>query len=257
MILWRFLSALLMLSPLACTSSRDVPRPDDGARWDGVVTVHGELRAMMHEGRTAAAVALDTILPHPGRFAVGALADFSGEVTVLDGMAYLSRPDGDSTRTDARTDSAGAALLVSADVPRWQTVTLDRAIPFAQLDAEIARLGAAAGMPADGRYPFLVEGEFEDLRFHVVDGRRFTGRETTHEEHRSVSVQIAHARATATLIGFFSRQDHGVFTHMGSDTHVHVVVTPPLATGHVDHVVIAAGSRVKFPSMGRSEAKPS
>ena len=35
---------------------------------------------------------------------------------------------------------------------------------------------------------------------------------------------------------------------MGAKTHVHCVLEQPLATGHVDHVDIPAGTTVKFPA---------
>ena len=55
-------------------------------------------------------------------------------------------------------------------------------------------------------------------------------------------------RAPATLVGFYSRSDEGVFTHMGSKTHIHCVVDEPISAGHVDHVSIPTGTTVKFPA---------
>lgn len=57
-------------------------------------------------------------------------------------------------------------------------------------------------------------------------------------------------RASATLVGFYSESDQGVFTHMGSKTHIHCALDEPLYTGHVDHVTIPAGTTLRFPASG-------
>ena len=239
----------LLLLSLGCATARTQAPPRTTPPWDGTVQVHGALRAMFHEGATGAAVSLDTMLPNPRLHALGALADLAGEITVLGGVAYLAYPIGaQETRTEETTRSVrGAALLVAADVTRWKSVTTTRSIRFDELDQEIAALAEAAGMRPGGRFPFLVEGEVHDLRWHVIDGRRLAGGGGSHQDHVEASVQSSAPSAHATLVGFFSESDQGVFTHMGSRTHLHCVIRAPLGSGHVDHVVIPAGTEVRFP----------
>ena len=133
---------------VGCSATGDPPAAGERRAWDGQVQVHGALRAMFHEGQTGTMVSLDSLLPSPELYAVGALADLSGEVTVIDGRAYLAFPDvaeGARTELTLRTD-AGATLLVAAAVPAWNSFVTDRAIRFEELDAEIGRLAVAAGL---------------------------------------------------------------------------------------------------------------
>jgi len=223
---------------------------DAAGAWSGEVQVHGTLRAMMHEGRTGAVVTMDAMLPNPNLYAVGALSDLAGEITVIGGTAYLSYPaEAQKTRTEtlSATD-AGAALLVAAEVPTWRAVTTEDPIAFEDLDDAIGRLAASLGMTLDGRLPFLLEGIFEDLQWHVIDGSRLATGGTSHQDHLSASIRMGLERASARLIGFYSGNDQGVFTHMGSRTHLHCVIDEPLATGHVDHVMIPSGTTVRFPA---------
>jgi len=217
--------------------------------WEGIVHVYGSLRAMMHEGQTGAQVRLDTLLPDSTLYAVGALADLAGEVTVVGGTAYLAHPSGrDSARTEAVDASdVGACLLVTSQVESWRTVTTTGPIAFEALDDSIASLAAAAGMDLETRFPFLLEGTFEDLAWHVIDGTRLTGNETSHLDHLKAAVRSRRERTPARLVGFYSQHDERVFTHMGSSTHIHCVLAQPLAAGHVDHVNVPAGTVVKFP----------
>lgn len=239
---------ILSLLWVGCAADRPAD-PDPG--WNGAVRVDGALRAMFHQQDTGAKVTLDTLLPDPDLYAVGALAGLTGEITVIRGEAYLSYPEQDGARTEvARESAAAATLLVGARVPRWRDVMTEAPIPFDRLDDRIGDLAATAGMDLDRRIPFLLEGEFEDLRWHVIDGRRLTGGGTSHEDHLAAAVQESRERATATLVGFYSRSDQGVFTHRGSTTHLHCVLERPLAAGHVDHVVIPAGTIVRFPVEG-------
>lgn len=217
----------------------------------GEVDTHGALKEIFHQGKIEAVVSLDSMLPNPDLYAVGALADLAGEITIIDGTAYLSYPQGtDETRTVKSSNSnAGATLLVSSSVAEWQTVRLQNPILFEDLDDAIGELAAAAGVNTEERFPFLLVGEFEDLRWHVVDGSRLPAGATTHKDHLAAGVQVQSAKSSATLIGFYSDSDQGVFTHMGSRTHVHCVVDKPLSTGHVDHVTIPAGTTLQFPAL--------
>lgn len=248
----RILITILPWVLLGCAASGGDATASKNRSWNGGVQVRGALRAMFHEGQTGAMVTLDKMLPNPDLYAVGALADLSGEITIVGGKVFLAYPQGsDETRTETTSRSdAGATLLVAADVPAWHGVSTEKAIRFEELDDEIGRLATIAGMSLEARFPFLLQGDFEDLQWHVIDGRRLSDGGTSHEDHLAAAVKGKQDRASATLVGFYSSRDQGVFTHMGSKTHIHCVVDDPLSTGHVDHVVIPAGTTVKFPAGG-------
>ena len=244
---------ILLCLLLGCAANGRHSTAKGTPSWDGEVQVYGALRAMFHQGQTGTMVALNSMLPNPSLYAVGALTDLAGEVTVIGGTAYLSYPESaDSTRTEtAAASSAGATLLVVAEVPSWRSVTTQNPIRFEELDASMRALATAAGMSLDARFPFLLEGDFEDLQWHVIDGKRLKAGETSHQDHLAAAVTRRLHRTSATLLGFYSERDERVFTHAGSRTHIHCMIGEPLASGHVDHVVIPAGTTVKFPEGSR------
>jgi len=250
---------LVFLLALGCTMQKvqkgSGPKADSDSKstphkpWDGEVRVDGAIHKLMVDGETGAMVGLGKLLPNGRLYAVGALAELAGEVTVLAGKTYLSYPDGAwDTRSEMVTQtSAGAALLVSAEVGSWQNVTIGETLSFAELDGEIARLAAQAGIPAGTRFPFLLEGHFRDMQWHVIDGTKRKGGGTTPEDHFAGSIRASIPSAEATLVGFYSEADQGIFTHRGLNTHMHCVFTSPPSTGHVDHVVVPAGTVLKLP----------
>jgi hypothetical protein len=243
---YHLVSLALILILTACSGAEEIPR---GERAGGGLETFGALRAMLHEGAVDEVVNLAALLPDSSLYAVGALSELRGEVTVIAGQAYYSYPDGEvGQRSVTPEDPAeGAALLVISRVKAWRPVKLERAVSFANLDLVIGNLAARAGLPADLPFPFLIQGEVEDLRWHVIDGSKLQGGGSSHEEHMATAVKGSLPRTEALLIGFHSTAHHGVFTHMGSSTHIHCIVEEPFVAGHVDHVILPAGTIVGIP----------
>ncbi|HEX5041698.1 MAG TPA: acetolactate decarboxylase [Candidatus Polarisedimenticolaceae bacterium] len=238
---------MLLIFPLLLTACAGVQR-SSGDPWDGQVRVDGALRAMMHEGKTGPAVKLSRLLPDDALYAVGALADMAGEVTIVGGRTYLSYGKDRKAEAEMTRDSdAAASLLVSARVPAWRLMKTDGAIQFKDLDEKIAALASKAGMDTQGRIPFVVEGRVRELEWHVHAGSSPEDGPKSHEDHLKDAAAFRLPNTLATLVGFYSPGDEGVFTHMGSKTHVHVVAGTPPGAGHVDHVMILPGAIVRFP----------
>jgi acetolactate decarboxylase len=204
---------------------------------------------MMHEGQIGPMVELGSLMPDSTLFGLGAMADLAGEITILHGTAYLAYPEGTDTArivANSRPD-ASATLLVVGHVPAWRSITLDHPVAFEKLEEEIPELAATVGLGREQRIPFLVTGTFDNFHWHVIDGSRLTDLSAPHQEHLKAAVKFARDRVEATLVGFYSERDRGVFTHMDSKLHVHCVVSEPLSAGHVDHVDVPAGATVEFP----------
>ena len=231
---------------LLLTACAGVQRTSDP--WNGEVRVDGALRPMLHEGKIGPAVKLSRLLPDDALYAVGALSGLAGEVTVVAGKVYLSHGKEQEPAAEVAEDSdASAALLVSARVPAWRLLKSENIITLEDLDAQIGALATKAGMDVSGRIPFVIEGRVRDLEWHVLAGPPPEGAPEDHEGHLQNAAAFRLPSAQATLVGFYSPKDEGVFTHMGSKTHVHVVAGTPPGAGHVDHVIVLPGAIVKFP----------
>ncbi len=245
------LPAILLVSCAGASEETEAPTdwpPVTASQWKSDVQVYGALRAMFHQGQTQSMVNLAGLNKHPNLYAVGALADLAGEVTAYDGQLYLSYPKGETGRSIAPTSTVeGATLLVTATASDWISVTTTRSIPFAQLDQQIGALAESVGMDLEQRFPFRMEGRVDDLQYHIIDGSKLKEGGTSHQDHLAASIQVQAGSVDAKIIGFYSKHDERVFTHMGSTTHVHCILERPLATGHVDHVTLPAGSVVQFP----------
>jgi alpha-acetolactate decarboxylase len=243
--------ALLVLFLGACAPPRGATSSTlhEGAASDnGETRVFGALRALMHEGKTGPEVALSAVVPGPHTYAVGALSELRGEVTVLDDDVWLAYPNDDGTArvTKVRMSDEQAALLVVAKVGAWRRIRVDADVLADRLDEEIERLVRANGADASRPIPLIIEGTFADMGWHVIDGRKLAAAKT-HEEHAAAAARGSVGRASGTLVGFFSTRHQGVFTHMNKKTHFHAVLPKENISGHVDSVTILSGATLLVP----------
>jgi hypothetical protein len=87
------------------------------------------------------------------------------------------------------------------------------------------------------------------VRWHVVDGIK-AGKGANRASHLkgAVTGHIPAASEGATLIGFFSRDHAGAFTHHGSFSHFHRVCPSPMVAAHLDAVTPRKGAVLHVPS---------
>ena len=204
---------------------------------------------MMHDQKTGPAVNLASVLK-PTLYALGALSELRGEVTILNGTAWLAYP-GEANEARVETTASSnetAALLVTANVPSWTSRPVPNDIDSAALDQQIESLAKAAGVDTEQAFPVVIEGELINLHWHVIDGRRAAAGPSSHEQHMQMAAKGEAPTVHATLLGFFSKHHQGVFTHHGENTHFHFVDQEKRLTGHVDAVGIKAGALFKVPS---------
>jgi acetolactate decarboxylase len=233
---------LTLLLTVAC-NRREVASPTvvvpDVRTW-------GTLREVMHEGRVGAKVALsDAITEHT--FAVGALAGLTGEITAVDGNAYVARAERDRAVVAVSREPVGATLLVASIVPAWKDVVLHAAPTNSALDDAVESAARAAGVDVEKPFPFLVEGSV-DAAWHVLRHQPGEPAGGGHEAHLRNALTGKIAGGRATLVGFFSRHHQGVFTHMGQRTHIHVITDDRATMGHVDEVAVRPGAVLKLPA---------
>ena len=207
---------------------------------------------VLHEvmmGNTEPHVTLSD-LPQKHLYAVGALSGLRGEVSVLDGVTWLSYGGADDTikvETKRGSDER-AAILVASNVAKWQKLTIAEDVPFSKLDVTVERLARSKNVDVSHPFPVMVEGPLQDIEWHVMKGAPAAGDVLhSHGDHARTGVSRTTKQASATLIGFFSNKDQGVFTHMGSNTHFHVILTKEKLMGHVDSVGLKKGAALYVP----------
>jgi hypothetical protein len=221
------------------------PQPRSATTSLPQVRVWGALRAIMHEGKTGPTVSLAEVTgPHV--YGVGALSGLRGEVLLIDGRAFTSIADG-AGLVVRHSMTETATLLVAATVPAWKSVPISAPLGGAELDGRLEALAREHGLDIDKPFPLLIEGSLVDAEWHVLDGGMKAG-ESSHAEHMRNAVTGKLVATPATVVGFFSKHDEGIFTHVGQRTHFHVMTADQTIMGHVDRLAVRAGGTLKLPA---------
>jgi acetolactate decarboxylase len=204
------------------------------------------MRQALAEGQTQARVRLVEAVDRPHAYGVGALEQLAGEVTIVDGRAWIAKSDGTACDTAISDDDhTSATLLAVAYVPAWLRVDIAEEVKSSDLGAFIRSAAAKHQIPVDKPFPFMITGRL-DVDAHVVSGNcphAGSGGQALEAPYR-LSEDNRHGR----VVGFFAENAAGSLTHHGECSHMHVLYDrEPLFTGHIDRLTIHAGSTLYVP----------
>lgn len=222
---------------------------------------YGGMREVLHEGHAQRRIALTDAVAAPHVYAVGALENLGGEITIADGEVWVGRVESGTLRVAGPHpySADGAALLILAHVDKWTQDTLPAAAGDDELEAAIERIAREHGIDVSRPFPFKIDGQVDRLSMHVINGvcpmAGDAGAERGREPWQFTLAQPAQGR----IVGFFARDSAGEITHHGTSVHAHALLELDGArlTGHVESLTVAAGSFVRVPSShlpaGRSD----
>ncbi|MEK6673908.1 MAG: acetolactate decarboxylase [Nitrospirota bacterium] len=213
---------------------------------------YGSFKKMMHMKKVDGVVDLKTALNGKQIYGVGAIKNAEGEITVHDGKAWLSYgKDGMDKVTHEIPEGEQAMLLVTAQVEKWQDLFIPKDMAESELHVFMLEQAKKSGIDTEKPFPFLIEGQLKNLTWHVIDGTTTGtggGHNQAHGEHSFIRKLIEHNEKTSSIIiGFYSADIHGVFTHPGESWHVHVIFKDEKKAGHVENYGVLKNSTLKLP----------
>ncbi|HEX5687106.1 MAG TPA: acetolactate decarboxylase [Ideonella sp.] len=202
---------------------------------------------MSHTGDTGGQVKLADLPQATGGWGVGALAGLKGEVLLRDGRLLVSRGDDPQGRVAAPLAGDEAVLFAAARVRQWAEVTLPAGMTRPQFEAFVLAQAKALGLDVGEPFPFLVQGHYPQLVWHVVTGQPAKPGIGGHAGAASKRV-FEQPGADGQLVGMYSgEQLEGVVSHPGERFHVHYADDAASVSGHVDAYAVARGGVLKLP----------
>ncbi|MEQ8905328.1 acetolactate decarboxylase [Ekhidna sp.] len=203
---------LVALFLLACSKSNEYPN----------VKNIGELRKIMHQGEFQARVSLDT-LAKKELYGLGALDTLSGEVLVIDGEVFRSYVKNDTliTQTD---QSAKATLFVYASVTAWDTIDFSS---ISDIEIQLEK-----SQDLSKAFPFILLGS-PSVDYHVIN---FDSENGDISKHKEGAFRGSFSNEPLTILGFYSKEAKGIYTHHDSNLHMHVINADETIMGHVDRL---------------------
>lgn len=236
------LSLAVLLGPAAVANAAELVQHG---------TMHEAIGQQQSEGR----VALAELLERPHFFGVGALEGLQGEITIDDGQLVLTTVGADGklqAGSDTPTDEK-ATLLVGAYVDAWSELSLHNDVPAANFDALISTIAANAVPGLEQPYMFTIEGDFKNVRLHVINGacplHARMKKEELPEESRPFESELE--TISGRVVGVFAKDAVGRLTHPATSNHSHIIFDDPATgktvTGHVEAMDVAGGATLRLP----------
>lgn len=205
----------------------------------------GELRAVHLDGDARPRVRLSDIEPGAGTFAIGPLAGLRGEITVLDGRAFVARADDEGQHVDHGFEH-DAAFLVYGRVAKWRPVPVpDEVRDVAALERWLPGAARQAGLDTGRPFPFKIETATSTVDYHVIS-RTAPGYQVT-GPHSELMRRFEAAAEPLKILGVYSTGHAGIFTHHGQATHLHLVRGDERGSGHVDGLQLGADAVAYLP----------
>jgi acetolactate decarboxylase len=211
---------------------------------------YGHFKKMMHMKKTEGVVEIQEAIPSVNCYAVGAIQKGLGEITVLNNEIWLNYgKDGIGHSVNSIPAGEKAVLLATSQVEKWQEISVEGTLSKEQLFTFILDKSKQQGLDINAPFPFMLEGCFDNLLLHVVNGvnPKFGG----HGKKSLLFRQLKEERnkQKAIVIGFYSASTQGVYTHPGTSWHMHVVIPDENIGAHVDGISILDGSILKLPNV--------
>lgn len=200
------------------------------------VNTSGKAKNVMMGIDLSSTVALDTLLVKQHLYALGPVDDLQGEITVFDGEVYAAEVTNKRNRNVKFLEAEGlkAPFLVYAHVPEWKTYSVEVELQnLKDLENIVDSLGRFHGYTKTDAFPFLVEATFLEVEYHIIKRNKLE-KQHSHEAHNEAKIDFSNCLIPANLVGFYSRNHEGVFTHKGQFIHVHFLPKDRRITGHLD-----------------------
>jgi acetolactate decarboxylase len=203
------------------------------------VRVAGNLREMMMDNEISAKIDLKRLKRLPHLYALGAVENLGGEISIVDSKVMITRVKSDTIVSESTYD-VKATLLVYSQVERFRSVELDQSNDVKSLEVFLRNVAHERKLVQP--FAFMVKGTAVDVKFHVISGSS-----EDHTNHSASGFKSGYKDEVIELLGFYSEQHQGVFTHHGSNMHIHLINRKTGMTAHVDEFEMKANSKLFIP----------
>lgn len=210
------------------------------------VKSYGNYKKMIHMKNTDGVIGLKEAISSKNSYAVGAIQKGTGEITVLEGKIYLDYgEDGIGNSVHTIPPHEKAVLLAISNVDKWQSSKISKPLAKDNLFKAILLKAKEQGLDTNKPFPFLLEGRFKELQIHVINGQNPKFKGHGGKEKMFKMAKETRGDQAATIVGFYSADDQGTYTHPEESWHLHAIIDDIGA--HVDDIYSGMNITLKLP----------
>lgn len=225
---------------LRTTSAQQVPLPE-------VKAISAMKKVMLGEDLSAH-VQWDS-LKRENLYALAPLGRIQGEVTILNGVLYASTVDKTGKIVQESDWQIQSPFAVYANVPQWVTLDVDESIQSeVDLQQLIEKIAQEVGIDLNKPFPFRLISDFQSVSFHIIS-KPVDEVEHNHNLHDKAKKHFTLEHTSGELLGFYSKNHEGVFTHKGSFVHTHFIDKKRENTGHLENLILRTPFKILLPDI--------
>ena len=228
-----FVFALVAIGLVSCNSTFKEKNTKETPTYADIKIV-GAMKNVMWIGDLASSIALDTISDKNGLYGLGPESYLTGELLINNGKSYLSKVSSDSTMTVESTFDTSAPFFVYGNVREWNEIELPVDVKHIQsLEKFITDKTTEAKRP----FAFKLIGKASSANIHIQNLPKGTKVSSPAEAHQGQTNYMI-TNEEVEIVGFFSTEHKGIFTHHDSSLHMHLITKDKSKMGHLDELEI-------------------
>lgn len=197
------------------------------------VKIAGAMKNVMWNGELAGVINLDTIQNKAGLYGLGPLEYLTGEILVTDGKTYVSTALSDSAMKVVETSTVSAPFFVYANATAWNEEMLSEdVITIKDLEEYLDAKASGKKVP----FVFKLKGRIQRGGIHTQNLPKGTKVSSPQDAHQG-QINFDLENQEVEIIGFYSTEHKGIFTHHDSHVHMHLITADKSKMGHLDYAV--------------------
>jgi acetolactate decarboxylase len=135
-----------------------------------------------------------------------------------------------------------APFFVYANIEKWMEVALPDSIQtIPQLESFLDQTTKNRSRP----FTFRLAANIDHCNIHIVNlptGTEVHMPDDAHQNQKTYTLKDE----SVQMVGFYSTEHQGVFTHHDTDVHIHLITDDKTQMGHLEELVIKKGTAKLF-----------
>lgn len=209
------------------------------------VVLIGAMKDVMWKGEVEGKIQLRTLADKGPVYGMGPLAHMTGELLIIGGKSYKSTVLTDTAMKVEETYDVSAPFFGYAVIEKWRKHPLpDEVQTIQQLERHLDQLTKSKQRP----FLFTLKGNVDTAEIHVLNlpaGTKVTSPKDAHKGKVFYSLQ----NEPVEIVGFFSTEHQGIFTHHDTFLHMHLITADRQKMGHLDQITLQAGAELYLPDL--------
>lgn len=229
----KYMIAFIAISLVGCNTNQKKQISEKTNTYQNIIVV-GAMKNVMWKGELGSKILLDTIENKEGLYGLGPESYLKGELLINNGVSYVSKVTSDATMTVERKSNLHAPFFVLGTVHSWKEIDIPAAIrSIKDLESYIDQVTPDYKRP----FAFKLKGTIKSAQIHVQnlpDGTKVSSPAEAHQGQ--VNYELWNEQVE--IVGFFSTEHKGIFTHHDSYLHMHLITANEKMMGHLDKLEI-------------------